>query len=168
MRIIVPMLGLLAALACCELAQAAGAEDMTIVYPKSANVFDVVRDGGVDNTGQTDVTEKLQKLVSERSRSIAILYFPKGTYLVSGGLTVKIDRSRTETSHSHGPWIVGESRTGTIIRLKDGTWPTPMYDLLGKGETRLDKQVVLSTGDSTNDQDEIRRSRHIHHRRREA
>ncbi len=124
--------------------------DIDIVYPQSANVFDVVRDGGVDNTGKTDVTAKLQALLSARSRSISVLYFPKGTYLVSGELVVKIDRSRNDASHSHGPWIVGEKRSETIIRLKDGTWPKPIYDLMEGKEKRLDKQVVLSTGDSTN------------------
>ncbi len=124
--------------------------DIDIVYPPSANVFDVVRDGGVDNTGKTDVTAQLQQLLRERERSISVLYFPKGTYLVSGELFVKIDRSRSNASHSHGPWIVGESRSQTVIRLKDGTWPKPVYDLTDGKEKRLDKQVVLSTGDSTN------------------
>ncbi len=131
-------------------ARAAERPDIEIVYPRSANVFDVVRDGGVDNTGKTDVTAKLQQLIRERSRSISILYFPRGTYLVSGELVVKIDRSRKPTSHSHGPWIVGEKRSETIIRLKDGTWPKPVYNLSEGKERRLDKQVVLSTGDSTN------------------
>jgi hypothetical protein len=125
--------------------------DIDIVYPPSANVFDVVRDGGVDNTGKTDVTRQLQQLISERANSVSILYFPKGTYLVSGELVVKIDRSRNNASHSHGPWIVGEKRSETIIRLKDGTWPTPAYDLMDdQRATRIDRQVVLSTGDSTN------------------
>jgi hypothetical protein len=136
--------------------------DIDIVYPPKANVYNVVRDGGVDNTGKTDVTAKLQKLIAERANSIAILYFPKGTYLVSGSLIVKIDRSRKPSSHSHGPWIVGEKRSRTIIRLKDGTWPKPLYDLSkktlrGRGKRKrmrypsaLDRQVVLSTGDSTN------------------
>ncbi len=149
--------------ACCLVAGSSHAEsdpDIDIVYPPGANVFNVVTDGGVDNTGKTDVTGKLQTLIAERSRSISILYFPKGEYLVSGSLVVKIDRSRNDASHSHGPWIVGEKRSETVIRLKDGTWPKPIYDLLEptkRGEAKkagypkaLDKQVVLNTGDSTN------------------
>jgi hypothetical protein len=136
--------------------------DIDIVYPPNANVFNVVRDGGVDNTGKTDVTKELQKLIAERANSISVLYFPKGTYLVSGSLLVKIDRSRKPNSHSHGPWIVGQKRSKTIIRLKDGTWPKPLYDLSkktlrGRGKRKrmrypsaLDRQVVLNTGDSTN------------------
>lgn len=131
-------------------ARADNTVDIDIVYPPNANVYDVVRDGGVDNTGKTDVTQKLQKLIVERFRSIAVLYFPKGEYLVSGSPLVKIDRSRNEGSHSHGPWIVGEKRSETVIRLKDGTWPKPIYDLAEGKEKRLDEQVVLSTGDSTN------------------
>jgi len=134
--------------------------DIDIVYPPNANVYDVVRDGGVDNTGKTDVTEKLQKLIAERANSLSILYFPKGEYLVSGSLIVKIDRSRKPSSHSHGPWIVGEKRSETVLRLADGTWPEPIYDLTRKTKrgkakrasypSALDRQVVLNTGDSTN------------------
>jgi hypothetical protein len=138
---------------------AAEAQGLEIVYPPKSGVFNVVTDGGVDNTGKTDVTEKLQKILYDGTnatgRRLQVLYFPKGTYLVSGALIMKVDISRTETSHSHGPWLVGQSRTETIIRLKDGAWPTPVFDLTkpdekGKYPDRLEKQVVLSTGDCTN------------------
>lgn len=129
-----------------------------IVYPPGAGVFNVVTDGGVDNTGQTDVTEQLQQILYDGTnatgRRLQVIYFPDGVYRVSGMLRMKLDRSRTPGSHSHGPWIVGESKAGTIIRLDDGTWPEPIYefDLAAdaKPVKRLDEQVVLSTGDSTN------------------
>jgi len=66
---------------------------------------------------------------------------------------MKLDTSRNDKSHSHGPWLVGESREETIIRLKDGTWTTPLYNFMptdGKPESKVYEQTVLSTGDSTN------------------
>ncbi len=128
-----------------------------IAYPPSAAIYNVVTDGGVDNTGKTDVTEKLQKILYDGTnatgRRLQVIYFPKGTYLVSGMLRMKLDTSRKDTSHSHGPWLVGENRSQTIIRLKDNIWPKAIYNLDvtdAKPETKIYEQVVLSTGDSTN------------------
>ncbi len=140
-----------------EAAGQAGAQE--IVYPPNAGVFNVVTDGGIDNGGTTDVTAKLQQIINDGTnktqRRLQVLYFPKGTYLVSGQLQMKLDTSRAATSHSHGPWLVGESKEGTIIRLKDGTWPKPMYDLEkgdenGRAVQKIYEQTVLSCGDSTN------------------
>lgn len=140
---------LLQILAICSLSAA----DIEIVYPPDSGVFNVVTDGGVDNTGTTDVTAKLQQILDDRHRKIQVVYFPKGTYLVSGQLRMKLDTSRNDKSHSHGPWLVGESRAETIIRLKDGTWTQPLYDFTPghtKPEKKIYEQTVLSTGDSTN------------------
>ena len=134
----------------------AEAHDIEIVYPPNSGVFNVVADGGLDNSGATDVTARLQTILDERPRTIQVVYFPKGTYLVSGQLRMKRDRSRSPSSHSHGPWLVGQSRAETIIRLKDGTWPEPVYALApdpddnGRYPKKIDEQVVLSTGDCTN------------------
>ncbi len=121
-----------------------------IRFPPGANVFNVVTDGGLDNTGTIDNTEKLNKLLSEDfGRRLQVMYFPKGTYLISGMVRGKHDQSRKSTSHSHGPWVVGESRIETIIRLKDGTWPTDPFE----GEKLpkvIDQQVAWHTGDCTN------------------
>lgn len=130
-----------------------------IVFPPWAGVFDVVRDGGLDNSGATDVSDALQAIFDARGRSLQIVYFPRGTYLLGKGVHLKIDRTRADTSHSHGPYLVGQSRTGTVFRLKDGLWPRPLMPmppplgLKGKeGEVyrKLDEQVALSTGDCTN------------------
>ncbi len=130
-----------------------------IVYPPGSGVFNVVTDGGVDPSGKTDVTATLQRILNDGTdatgRRLQVIFFPKGTYLVSGELTLKTDRSRTPTSHSHGPWLIGESRRQTIIRLRDGTWTKPVHDLTsrdahGRPPKRLDAQAVLSTGDCTN------------------
>lgn len=131
-------------------------KDIEIVYPPNSGIFNVVTDGGVDNTGNTDVTALLQKIIEERPRTIQVVYFPKGTYLVSGQIRMKLDRSRSPSSHSHGPWLVGQSRKETIIRLKDGTWTEPLYKLEpdpdddDKYPKKIDEQVVLNMGDCTN------------------
>jgi hypothetical protein len=136
-------------------AESAPGSDVEIVYPSGAGITNVVTDAGVDNTGKVDATAKLQELIKETSGSgRRVLYFPKGTYLVSDSLCMKIDRRRTDASHSHGPRLIGESRSETVIRLKDGTWPQAIYKLPmeddGKPVKQIDKQVVLNTGDCTN------------------
>lgn len=120
-----------------------------IYFPPGANVINVVEDLDLDNTGQTDVTEELDELYSKMGRQIQIVYFPKGTYLVSGTVMGKYDTSRSSQSHSHGPWLVGESREETVIRLKDGTWPEDPLDSQDM-PGQIDEQVVLHTGDATN------------------
>ncbi len=149
MNLLPVRVALLQIVAVCSLSAA----DIEIVYPPNSGVFNVVTEGGVDNTGKTDVTAKLQKILDDRPRKIQVVYFPKGTYLVSGQLRMKLDVSRKDTSHSHGPWLVGQSREETIILLKDGTWTKPLYDFTpgaGKPEKKIYEQTVLSTGDSTN------------------
>lgn len=126
-----------------------------IVFPPGSGVFDVVKDGGVDNTGKTDCTAKLNKILSQDfAKRIQTVYFPKGTYLVSGMIRGKQDPSRSNKSHSRGPWVIGESKKETIIRLKDGTWSKELLDssvmttkALAK---RIDTQSVWHTGDCSN------------------
>jgi len=128
------------------------AQQGDIVFPPGSGVLNVVTDAGVDNTGRSDVTAALQKIVAETS--LRVIYFPKGTYLISGQLRAKLDPSRRPSSHSHGPWIVGENRDETIIRLKDGTWTKPVNSLevneKGQPDARVYEQCVLSSGDCTN------------------
>lgn len=127
------------------------AEDLEIVFPPGSGIFDVVKDGGLDNSGKTDVTARLQAILDERSRAIQVVYFPRGTYLVSAMVHCLIKR----TGDSQGPWLVGQSRSGTVIRLKDGLWPKPVFDLQakdkkGKRIKDIQQQVVLHTGESGN------------------
>ena len=128
---------------------AANADD--IAFPPGANVFNVVTDGGLDNTGQTDCTEALNEILSEKfGKKVQVVYFPKGTYLVSGMVRGRhIGTLRGNQHYSAGPIVIGESRTETIIRLKDGTWPE---DRLEPGELpkRIDERVVWHTGDANN------------------
>ena len=86
-----------------------------------------------DNTGKTDVSDILTRALQDNlanSWSTRIIYLPDGVYLVSK--TVK-----TRGQGSVGPCLQGQSRKGTIIRLKDGTWPTK----------EKDRHWVLWTGD---------------------
>lgn len=87
-----------------------------------------------DNTGQTDVSDILTRALLENKNSgwgNRIVYLPNGTCLVAK--TVK----QTEGGGNVGPCLQGQSRKGTIIRLKDGTWPTD------DGKRRW----ILKTGD---------------------
>ena len=74
------------------------------------------------------------------------IYFPKGTYLVSGMIQGLSYGPNTTTTR--GPSIIGENRTGTVIRLKDGTWPTDNFNLSSMGS--VTSQVVLHGGDCGN------------------
>jgi len=100
-----------------------------IIFPRfrsgivdASGIIDVTKAYGVDNTGQTDVTAKLQQAFDEHHTWITI-YLPNGTYLVSNTITM------TPTCESHdgtgcisGPILQGQSRAGTIIKLKDNTF----------------------------------------------
>jgi hypothetical protein len=125
---------------------ALAADDDWVLSP-TTGAFNVVRDSGVDNTGHTDVTVKLNNIIGN-AMGYRWVYLPKGTYLVSGQISgMSCDYSTTTTTH--GPVIVGESRTGTVIRLKDGTWPTPEFNP-PQFPNGIWHQVVLHGGDCGN------------------
>ncbi len=87
-----------------------------------------------DNTGKTDVSDILTRALRENNNSgwgNRIVYLPDGIYLVEKTVSQK------ESGGNVGPCLQGQSRKGTIIRLKDGTWPSDD----GK------KKYVLKTGD---------------------
>ncbi|NJK93182.1 MAG: hypothetical protein HC904_16010 [Blastochloris sp.] len=121
-----------------------------IRFPASANVINIVETYGVDNTGKTDVTAKLNEIWQSFRKQPVTLYFPKGTYLVSGMVRGFHDTKRGQGQYKAGPYLVGESRTETIIRLKDGTWSNDPFPRLDELPQELDNHVVVHTGDSTN------------------
>ncbi len=87
-----------------------------------------------DNNGKTDVSDILTRALRENNNSgwgNKIVYLPDGVYLVAKSVLQK------EGGGNVGPCLQGQSRTGTIIRLKDSTWPSDD----GK------KKYVLKTGD---------------------
>ncbi|MEX2606809.1 MAG: glycosyl hydrolase family 28-related protein, partial [Kiritimatiellia bacterium] len=120
-------------------------------FPPEAEVVNVVETYGVDNTGTRDVTEVLNRIWKSHRKRPSVLFFPKGTYLVSG--MVQGTQTYIQGDHSEykaGPLIIGENRDETIIRLKDGTWPDPAFDVMGKLPRQNLGQVVLHNGDANN------------------
>ena len=111
---------------------AAGMPDMPLPaalhlrYP-DALVVDVTQAPySADNTGQTDSTEALRKAFEGIGRSGEyrgkIIYFPKGTYLVSDRLSLNPEARSgwggTEVRTAN-MYLIGEQRNETVIRLQD-------------------------------------------------
>jgi hypothetical protein len=85
-----------------------------IAFPRDAAVIDARRDLGAKGDGVADDTEALQRgidLSCGADGPSRVLFLPDGTYRVTRTLVVK---------SPIGPWLYGESRDGTIIRLDDG------------------------------------------------
>ena len=85
-----------------------------ITFPPDSSVLDARRDLGAKGDGKTDDTEALQKGIDASCGAAGktkVLYLPKGIYRVTRTLVVK---------SAAGPWLYGESRDGTVIRLADG------------------------------------------------
>lgn len=88
-------------------------------YPASpfvANVRQAPYNASGD--GVTDDTEALQRAINENTGRHRVIYFPKGTYLVSGTLTWP---KRWDGRENWGMTMLrGEQRDLAIIRLKNG------------------------------------------------
>ncbi len=121
-----------------------------IQFPPGANVVNVVTDLGIDNTGQSDVAPQLNAIIEKLAKQPCVLYFPKGTYLVASRVRGTHNLVRKEGNYKVGPFLIGESRTETVIRLKDGTWPKDPFGDVDTLTKTIDEQVVLHSGDSTN------------------
>jgi len=93
-----------------------------IVFPADARaVIDVKRDCGAKGDGVADDTAALQSAIervggTDYTRSI---YLPSGTYLITRTLVLKPPGDGKEGSMV-GPWLWGEDRAKTVIRLADG------------------------------------------------
>ena len=90
-------------------------------YPSHANAVDVTKPPfSAKGDGVSDDSDALQSALNENIGRHRVLYFPKGTYLVSRTLTWpdKVGERRN--------WgftmLRGESRDGSVLRLKDGTF----------------------------------------------
>jgi hypothetical protein len=91
----------------------AGAQGL--VFPDDPAVINAQTELGAKGDGVTDDTEVLQRGLDEScgidSRESKVLYLPDGVYRVTKTLVVR---------SAIGPWVYGQSRDGTIIRLDDG------------------------------------------------
>ena len=94
------------------------------VFPAGANVVDITKTPySADRTGKTDVSSILSKAANDIINVVgwgpSILYMPNGTYLVKNTFAWRCNA----TGNGIGPHVVGQSRTGTVIKLAKGTWP---------------------------------------------
>lgn len=90
-------------------------------YPPHANVVDVTRPPYLaKGDGTTDDSDALQNALNENVGRHRVIYFPKGTYLVSRTLTWPKEWG------GHQKWgftmLRGQERDATTIRLKDQTF----------------------------------------------
>ena len=128
------------------------AEPLRIAFPVDASVIDVKKDLGAKGDGKTDDTEALQKGIDlscgAEDQKTKALYLPNGTYKISKTLVVK---------KALGPWLYGETRDGTVIRLADGSKGVTCVirtHPLEKGKTSADwfmrniRNLTLDAGDN--------------------
>jgi hypothetical protein len=107
----------------CACVAAFGASAIEYVFPAGANVVDISKPPySCDRTGTTDVSATLTKVLGDDSRDLfgwgcPVVYMPNGTYLVRNTVQWRFP------PYSVGPHLVGQSRSGVVIKLAKGTWP---------------------------------------------
>ncbi len=94
-----------------------------IAFPSDFGALNV-RDFGAKGDGVHDDTQAFRDALSAASPDMGrnvwqnrMVYVPNGTYLVSE----TIYRKYEDDQYASGFWLIGQSKAGTIIRLKDAT-----------------------------------------------
>lgn len=96
-------------------------------FPDDANIINVKRDFGAKGDGVTDDSDAIWNSMAaalKKQRQRQMVYLPKGTYLISEPLKARIVKGPEDNTIWCNGWrsglfFVGESRTGTVIKLKD-------------------------------------------------
>lgn len=114
---------------CAVLATCSSAWSAHYVFPEDASIVNVKSLGAVGD-GVTDDTNAIRKAVKAgiehgRYATPAFVYFPKGTYLVTGPLESKVAEHGWSGGWRAGMLLVGEDMEKSVIRLKDNC---PGYD----------------------------------------
>ena len=93
-------------------------------FPADARIFKVT-DYGAKPNDDVDDTEKIQAAIAaalgsgSRYSAPPFIYFPKGTYDVSAQLESRIGSGGWSDGWRAGMILVGESREGTVLKLRD-------------------------------------------------
>lgn len=93
------------------------------VFPPGARVVDVTKPPyEADNSGATDVSDILTRALGDDNRDqdgwgCHIVYLPNGTYLVRNTVKWRFP------PYTIGPHLVGQSKSGVVVKLAKGTWP---------------------------------------------
>ena len=124
----------------------AGAEN--IVFPQNSGIIDVTAAPyNAKGDGVADDTKAIQQALYDYPAKGTIIYLPNGTYLISKTLRWGKDQRLTT--------LQGQSRAGTIIRLKDGCLgfnepasPKAMVWCGGKPAQRFRNQIRNCTWDT--------------------
>lgn len=100
-------------------------DDASIAYPDSSAVIDVTRAPYfAKGDGLSDDTLPIQRALTDWMGQHKLLYFPKGTYLVSS--TLRWTKTNSENKDAWGKnFLQGQNARQAIIRLKDGTFTDP-------------------------------------------
>lgn len=93
-----------------------GAEN--IAFPEDAGIVDVTKPPyRAKGDGVTDDTGAIQRALDDHPNRGAIIYLPNGIYLVSD--TIRWTAGRSPGSEEKRTVLQGQSRRGTVIRLRD-------------------------------------------------
>ncbi len=84
-------------------------------------VVDVGRDCGAVGDGRADDTDAIQAAIERIAdhKATRFVYFPAGTYRITRPVVFRKPGGRSSGSMV-GPWLYGEDRDRTVIRLADG------------------------------------------------